>query len=439
MTLIGEFDVAQDWEGEFDVVQDWEGESQFGPPDPCPDFLICDTFFDADGALIANHTPGKGGPWTQDEGAANQAYIDGYQLLLNMSTTGGIGGRAIIDGLGANGQMRVNMKIKGTRTLAWARVNPADKSGLCFEIDLANNRQRLEESDGVTFIPRGDRPNVFGYNDGDDVRLSCIWNHGWYSMVDLGLKEWLNALHAYSERNIAMTHVGVGERVGNFGPHFDDLYVAAPPAIGLRDEFTDVNGTSLVDHSPNIDENPTSGVWTPWTAGGPLPTGDIQGNRARCMDAGDGQWRGWEITTGLDEGFVYVRCFTNAVNPAAMGITFRGNGATRWTWFFESWTNDLVLVLPSGTQARVHNFVVNPGDEVWLAVHMGKRWNECWAYNANTNVGKRGSQAGSYAGLDWCGIFERTVFGGGAQDFFDNFQVQALPTLLAGDPPTPQI
>src|SRR3972149_2206755 len=208
--------------------------------------------------------------------------------------------------------------------------------------------------------------------------------------------------------------IGIGGQPWGWKGGGGDVGVVPCPLV---DTFTDADGTLLSAHAPNVNE--FAGIYASFASGGPLPIGDIQGNRARIQDNGDGNTRGFEIECGIADGILVLETFTNAIAGGWLGLCFRSDGLTRWTARHESTFNRAVLFDPDGILVDNQALVINPTDQIDLILTLAGTSVSCIVRNVTTAVQVTvATVSAKNLAATIHGITIRTVFGAGAGDFF---------------------
>lgn len=203
------------------------------------------------------------------------------------------------------------------------------------------------------------------------------------------------------------------------------------------DHLTDPNGTTWPAHSPNIDFNVDG---NPWVQRGPAPVGstDIQTNLGRQLDIGDGQGRWIDVDLPSITGDVYAEVFhlLNAINPGWMGIQIRGTVAqpgSRWIAWHQASANLGWLNSPGGSQST--GFVAGPSDVIQLIVTANGASVTCIYNNLTTGVFSSQTRVASENLAEvQHGAWQRTVFGAGTQDFYEDImfvELSEAPTEVA--------
>ncbi len=196
----------------------------------------------------------------------------------------------------------------------------------------------------------------------------------------------------------------------------------------FEDTFTEGDG-NLVDHSPEL------GGIGPWFASGHAspPTANIQANRARLQDIGDGSGRYFEINSGESDLYTLrVSMFGNSINPGWFGLNFRSDGSVRadtlnrWISYVNATSNLLFLLSPTGASLSTA-FVYGVSDEVLLEVSVDGTSVTVLATNVTTGVTGTITTTSTLNLYDtYIGLFQRTVFGAGASDYYDNLRMAPL-------------
>lgn len=189
----------------------------------------------------------------------------------------------------------------------------------------------------------------------------------------------------------------------------------------VLDTFTGVDATALPSHNPDV--FPAGSVWA---IGGPGPaaTPNLSGNTMRIQDAGDGQTRWVEIDSLEADAIISLILRTNSINPTWGGIMFRQIGGTRWHFRTEQANGLLYLYDPTGANQSTA-FAMSVSDVIEYTVAMVGSLVVCTAKNITSGLEKVISNNGGLNRLGTVhGITSRTVFGGGASDFYENFAVK---------------
>ncbi len=197
----------------------------------------------------------------------------------------------------------------------------------------------------------------------------------------------------------------------------------------FEDTFTDSDAVALENHAPEVDG---LGPWTP-SGHAPAPTGNILGNRARVEDNGDGQGRYFEINSGVADLYTLrVSCYGNSINPGWFGLTFRSDGSSRadalnrWVTYQNATSNLLYLLTPAGGSQSTA-LVSGVNDEILFEVSLNGSLVTVKATNVSTGATATLTSTSTLNLYDtWIGLFQRTVFGAGAQDYYDNLRMAPL-------------
>ena len=196
----------------------------------------------------------------------------------------------------------------------------------------------------------------------------------------------------------------------------------------FEDTFTDGDG-DLADHAPEVG---SEGQWFASGHASP-PTANISANRARLQDIGDGAGRYWEIDSGESDLYTLrVSCFLNSINPGWLGLTFRSDGSVRadtlnrWVTYVDAIANLLYLNNPTaGSQNTA--LVTGVSDELLFEVSVDGTLVTVVATNISTGATATLTSTSTLNLYDtYIGLFQRTVFGGGSQDFYDHLRMSAL-------------
>ncbi len=196
----------------------------------------------------------------------------------------------------------------------------------------------------------------------------------------------------------------------------------------FEDTFTDGDG-DLADHAPEVG---SEGQWFASGHASP-PTANISANRARVQDNGDGTGRYWEINSGESDLYTLrVSMFGNSISPGWFGLCFRSDGSVRadtlnrWISYINSSSNLLFLLTPTGGSSSVA-FVSGVNDEILLEVSLDGTSVTVVATNVSTGVTATISSTSTLNLYDtYIGLFQRTVFGAGVSDFYDNLRMAPL-------------
>lgn len=192
----------------------------------------------------------------------------------------------------------------------------------------------------------------------------------------------------------------------------------------LVDTFTGPNGQTLAAHAPDVNE-----FAGPWTARGPapLPSGDIQTNRARITDAGDGQGRAFTIECGISDALIVATFYGNAINPAWGGLSFRDDGTDYWVLRQNAEGDQAQLFNPLGALVDSDPLVSGANHEILFTLTINGTSISGVVRNVTTGneVTLTATSALNQAATKH-GLSIRTAFGAGANDRFDDFSVCRL-------------
>lgn len=126
--------------------------------------------------------------------------------------------------------------------------------------------------------------------------------------------------------------------------------VPSPQTPGVVELFSDVTGTLLVNHEPDL--APEGFIWSEWRLGSFSPAFTIQGNQCDASPNGSGNTRGYNGESGLADCVVMVEGVRNSTATFQPILVFRGNlvGAVVDDGARRGW-----MVSIEGTVARLVN------------------------------------------------------------------------------------
>ena len=214
--------------------------------------------------------------------------------------------------------------------------------------------------------------------------------------------------------------IGLTNRVDLRGQPWALAGAAPISPILLQDTFTDINGTLLPAHTPDV--APVGAVYMPWSDDANPPTGDIQGNQARILHPNANVDRAFVIEHRESDALITLTFYGNAVNPAWGGIAFRSAGADPWRVFQASATNAATIETPAGAVAHSLAHVSGINDEILFTLTLNGNNISCVVRNVTqaTEVTVFTASAVQVAAT-LHGLFSTGKWNDGNNDFFDNY------------------
>ena len=202
--------------------------------------------------------------------------------------------------------------------------------------------------------------------------------------------------------------------------------ISAPAKeIYVLEDFQAPDGTNLDLRTPPV--APVGSIWNDVSGNATFPSGDIQGNKGRIQDIGDGVVRGYVTNSAKSAGVIRLRFKGNGTTPAWPAIVFRHSGADTlvgWKVRVDA-ESDVVLLLDPGNSVIISKaFVSGPNDEVALEAFFSVRRIVFQVYNLSTGAEASGEYklAASSQTNTFVGFLTRTAFGAGLDDRFSDFE-----------------
>lgn len=197
--------------------------------------------------------------------------------------------------------------------------------------------------------------------------------------------------------------------------------------IYVQDTFTDSDDVDLTSHTPDVDA----------VGGGWLDDGtefwEISGNRARYGNVGAGVNVAVWIDAGIADNIEISASTTlNGINGGYLGVAFRLDTADE-TYFdarSKDDTNTYQLLDPDGVLLDSDSSkTISPGDQIDITVELeGSAITATFVNNTAGHTVVLSATSTKHQTLTHHGMSERTVFGEGQSDFFDDFLIKQLAT-----------
>lgn len=226
-----------------------------------------------------------------------------------------------------------------------------------------------------------------------------------------------------------MSSIGIGVSGavdGIFMPSAAPIVSSVAVQTLILDTFEDSDGTDLEDHAP--DTNLPGGSWQDYSPDADPLNANINGNRARLQDNGDGQTRDAVIDCGIDDGIRITGTFVlNGINGSWGGFTYwndlaGGRGIAR-----TQQESDLVIIYPSdGGGGASDTLDMSPGDTLSYELVIEGDLVTFTVENLTAGGSVTVSLTDTGTKNTGCGLSIRTAFGAGGSDYFDDFQVDNI-------------
>lgn len=204
--------------------------------------------------------------------------------------------------------------------------------------------------------------------------------------------------------------------------------ISGGPSIIVLESFDAPDGTLIADRRPT--HAPPGQRWLQVKqAGAADAVGDIQGGRGRIQDDNDGRARGFIVEAGRSTGRYRLSHEGNSVNPSWTGFLFRHSGGSQPTdgWIARSVPeSSLIQLIPPIGGTTQASFTFGPGHTVDYELVVTLAGMAFTASNRDTGEVVTLERTSSFAATaPFVGIYNRTAFGGGASDWFENFEMKS--------------